>query len=189
MDQVVGVDRGGGRLPDTNVADDGGCEDQVSTNGGEVEGRHGQHESLERSELGSVPDSGRVGGRLLGVEFLDVLYAKSEEIRQLGRGIDLGLPRVLSLSQHSRRHELVSIFTGNEVSCLEEDGGLVVPGHVFPFTLSGEGAGNGVVEDRGGGPMDGAEVVCVVVREGLLDDVAGSDLESGQRADSPKGED
>lgn len=183
MDQVVGVDRSGGRLPDTNVADDGRREDQVSTDGGKVERRDGQYESLERSELGSVPDSGGVGGRLLGVEFLDILHAESEEIRQLGRGINLGLPRVLSLPQHGRRHELISVFAGHEVSCLKEDGCLVVPGHVFPFTFDGEGAGDGVVEHRGGGAVDGAEMVGVVVREGLLDDVARTNLRSGQRMD------
>lgn len=180
MHQVVRVDGGGGRLPDTDVANDGRRKDQVPTDSRKVEWRNGQNESFERSELCSVPDSGRVGRRLLGVELLDILDTESEEIRQLGSGIDLCLPCILSLTKHRGGHELVSVFTRDEVSSLEEDGGLVVPWHVFPFAFGGEGACDGVVENRGGGAVDGAEVVGMVMREGLLDDVAGSNLGRGQ---------
>lgn len=180
MDQVVGVHGSGGRLPDTDVADDDGRKDQVSSNGGKVERRNSQHEPFQRSELGSVPDPGRVGRGLLRVELFNVFHTESEEIRQLGSGINLRLPRILSLTQHRRRHEFVSVFTGDEISSLEEDRSLVVPWHVFPFAFGGEGAGDGVIEDGGGGSVDGTEVVCVVVREGLFDDVACSDLRESQ---------
>lgn len=177
VDQVIGVDGGGGRLPDTNVANNDGRKDQVSTDSGEVERRDGQNETLERSELGSVPDSLRVSGRLLGVEFLDVLDAESEKVCQLGSRVDFRLPRVLSLAEHGSRHELVSILAGNEVGCLEEDGGLVIPGHVFPFSLGGERALDSSVEDFRGSAVNGAQVICVVVGKGLLDNVTGSDLQ------------
>lgn len=176
MNQVVGVDGGSRRLPDTDVAHNDGRKDQVSSDGGKVERRDGQDEALQRSELGSVPNSGRVSRRLLGVQFLDVLDTESEKVCQLGSRVNLRLPCILSLTEHGGCHELVSVLAGDQVGCLEEDGGLVVPGHVFPFSLGGERALDGSVQDFGGSAVDGAEVVCVVVGESLLDDVAGSDL-------------
>lgn len=52
--QVVGVGRHRGRLPQAGVSDNDGCADEVSSNGGEVERSHSEHESLERSELSSA---------------------------------------------------------------------------------------------------------------------------------------
>lgn len=176
MNQVVRVDGGSGRLPDAHVAYNDGRKDQVSADGGKVERRDGQDEALQRSELGSVPDPGRVSRRLLGVQFLDILDTESEKVCQLGSRVNLRLPCVLSLTEHGCCHELVSVLAGNQVGCLEEDGCLVVPGHVFPFSLRSERAFDGSIENFGGRAMDGAEVVGVVVGKSLLDDVAGSDL-------------
>ena len=52
--QVVGVGGSGRRLPDDDVTHDGGGKDEVSTDGGKVEGGDGEDESFERPVLGSA---------------------------------------------------------------------------------------------------------------------------------------
>lgn len=54
MCQVVGVYGGWGRLPDNDVTDDGGCEDEVPTDGSEVKWGDGENETFERSVFDSA---------------------------------------------------------------------------------------------------------------------------------------
>lgn len=48
-----------------------------------LEGGHGKDEALERAVLDAVPGAGRVLGRLLRVELLDLSRAKAEEVDEL----------------------------------------------------------------------------------------------------------
>lgn len=61
MGQKVGVDGGGGRLPDADVAHDGGRKDEVSTDSGKVEGGNGEDETFEGPVLGSAVRTGKIG--------------------------------------------------------------------------------------------------------------------------------
>lgn len=61
MGQKVGVDGGGGRLPDTDVAHDGGGKDEVSSDSGKVEGGDGEDETFEGPVLGSAAQAGKIG--------------------------------------------------------------------------------------------------------------------------------
>ena len=51
VDEVVGVGRGGGGLPDDDVPNECGCPGEIAADRGEVEGRDGKHESFERAIL------------------------------------------------------------------------------------------------------------------------------------------
>ncbi|KAI3479488.1 hypothetical protein L1887_58446 [Cichorium endivia] len=150
---VVRVDRHGRGLPDDDVADHGGRADEVTGGDGEeVEGRDGEHKALERAVLGAVPGVGRALGRLGRVQLLDVLCAEAEEVADLCGGVDLGLPHVLALAEHGSGEHLVSVLGRDEVGCLEEDGGAVVPGH-GDDGRKGAGTGNGKAQ----GMMVGGE--------------------------------
>jgi hypothetical protein len=48
--------------------------------------------------------------RLLRVQLLCILDVESEEVDQLGGGIDLGLPGILALAQHGGRHDMVAVL-------------------------------------------------------------------------------
>jgi hypothetical protein len=50
----------------------------------------------------------------------------------LGSSINLGLPRILALTEYSRGEELVSVLAAHEIGRLEEDRCTIVPGHILP---------------------------------------------------------
>lgn len=52
-----------------------------------------------------------------------VLDVKPQEITKLRRRVDLSLPCILALAHHGRRHDLVSVLSGDEICRLQEDGG------------------------------------------------------------------
>jgi hypothetical protein len=103
-------------------------------------------------------------------------HTEPEEVRHLGRGVDLCLPSVLSLTQHGRGHQLEPVLAGDEIGSLQEDGRLVRPRHILPSLLSLDARLDGLGEQFGGGRVGVGEVALVVVGEDLGEGVAGSDL-------------
>lgn len=162
VQQPVGGNGRVGRLPDNDVAEQGGGARQVSGNGGEVEGRDGVDEALERTVLDAVPDARGVVGRLLGVELLGEGDVEAEEIAQLGGRVDLGLPGVLALADHGGGHDVVAVLARDQVGGLEEDGGAVGKGQGGPSLPGGEGRLNGLVDMLGGREGVGGDGLGVV---------------------------
>jgi len=136
--EVVGGHGRRRRLPDNDVTHESRGASKVTTNGGEVEGRYGVDETLERAVLDSVPDAGRIVRRLVGVCVLGVLDVEAEEITQLSGSIDLGLVCVLALASHGCGHDLVAVLACDQVGGLEEDSGTVGKGEVLPCGLSSQ---------------------------------------------------
>lgn len=69
------------------------------------------------------------------------------------------------------------VLAGNEIGGLKEDGRPVVPGKLLPGLLGLGGRLNSLGDELGRGSVVLAERgALVVVREGLLEDVAGFDL-------------
>ena len=60
---------------------------------------------------------------LRSVEILSVLDTETEEVAQLGGGVDLSLPGVLALTVHGQGHDIVAVLGGDQVGRLEEDAG------------------------------------------------------------------
>lgn len=105
-----------------------------------LEGGDGEDESLEGAVLDTVPDSGSVLGGLHGVKLLDLLGSEAKEIGELREerkfsegflrrsrkathlsgGINLGLPGVLSLSEHGSSADLGAVLAGDEVGGLRK---------------------------------------------------------------------
>jgi hypothetical protein len=77
--------------------------------------------------------------RLLSVQLLGELDVESKEIDQFCRRIDFGLPCILALAEHRRRHNLISVFAGNQIRSFEEDCSSVGKGKRFPFRLRSKG--------------------------------------------------
>jgi len=119
-------------LPDNDIAHQRRCGGKVASNGCEVEGSNRVDETLQSSVFHPVPDTRAVVYGLLCVEVLRVLHVEPQEIAQLRRGVDLRLPCVLALAQHSGGHDIVAVLGADKVGCLEEDGGTVGEGHVLP---------------------------------------------------------
>ena len=94
----------------------------------------------------------------------------------LGSSINLSLPCILSLTEHSRGHELVAVFSTDEVRGLQEDGGTVVPGHRLPLLFRSECTLNCRGDSCLIGLVVRAEVLRMVVWHGLLRERAGLDL-------------
>ena len=95
--EVVAVDCHWRGLPDADVAHEDRGRHEVSTNCGEVERRYGEDKALKGSVLGSVPDCGRVFGRLRGVELLGVEAVEAPKVNELAGRINFCLPWVLAL--------------------------------------------------------------------------------------------
>lgn len=91
--------------------------------------RMGQH---------SLPRSGCISRRLLGIQLFHKLDTKAEKVGELCCCVDFCLPGVLALAEHSGSHELVAVFCADEVGGLEKDGSAVCPGGGFPDGLVGE---------------------------------------------------
>lgn len=109
VNDVRGVGGSGGGLPDADVTHQDGGTSEVTTDGGEIEGRDGKDESLQGTVLGTVPGAGAVLGGLDSVELLGELDTEAPEVDHLGGRVDLGLPGVLTLTEHGGSHDLVSI--------------------------------------------------------------------------------
>ncbi len=67
-DEPVGQGCRAGRLPQTHVAHNGGCDAEVPTNGGKVEGSDSCNEPLQAPPLNAVPNVGRMEIGLFLVE-------------------------------------------------------------------------------------------------------------------------
>ena len=63
------------------------------------------------------------------------MNVEAKEISQLSSGVDLGLPSVLALAEHSGGHDIVAVLGGDEVGDLEEDGSSVSEGEGLPGRL------------------------------------------------------
>lgn len=96
---------------------------------------------------------------LLSVQVLSVLDVEAEEVTQFSRCVYLCLPCVLALSKHCRGHDLVAVFSTDQVGGFEEDCGAVVEGEGFPCWFGGKGGVDG------GGDVGG---VCVCVFDDCL---------------------
>lgn len=153
VDQPVGGNGKVAGLPDNDVTHQGRGTGQVASNGSEVEGAHGVDEALERAVLETVPETGRVVLRLLGEKLLGVVDVEAEEVSQLGGGINLGLPCILALAQDSRSHDLIAILVGDEVGCLEENGGTVRERKSLPCGLGSKSSVDSLVDIGGSGSV------------------------------------
>ena len=122
---------GGGRLPDHDVAEQGGGGRQVAGDRGEVERRDRQHESLERAVLEPVPRAGR-RPRLLGQQPPGVVHVVPPEVDQLAGRVDLGLVGGLGLAEHGGGVDGGAPRPGQQVGGAQEDGGAVVEGQLAP---------------------------------------------------------
>lgn len=141
--EVVGGHGRRRRLPDDNVTHQGRGAGQVTTDGGEVEGGNGVDETLERTVLDTVPDTGGVVCGLVSVCVLSVLDIKAEEVAELGSSIDLSLVCVLALAGHGGSHNLIAVLASDQVGGLEEDGSAVGKGKVLPCGLCGQSSIDG----------------------------------------------
>ena len=124
---------------------------------------------------------------MLRIQLLDVLDREAEEIAQLGRSVNLGLPRILALAQHGRGHNVVAVLAGNQVGGLQKDGRAVSPGELLPDLLAREGTVDSLLDDLGRGRVVRREVALVVVGHGLVAQVAGADLFAVDDAGDVKG--
>ena len=61
-----------------------------------------------------------------------------EEISSLGRRVDLSLKSILPLTQHSRRHDLIAILAGDQISSFEKDGSPVSKWQALPLWLGSQ---------------------------------------------------
>ncbi len=76
---------------------------------------------------------------LLAVQLLGVLDVEAKEIAEFRGSIDLSLPGILALTEHRRRHEVVSVLGAYQVGGLQEYSGTVHEGKGLPRRLCGEG--------------------------------------------------
>lgn len=115
VDEAASVDIGRRRLPQHHVAHQSRTGYQISTNGGEVEGRDGVDESFKRSivqttttrvsyfvsyqtEADSPPHSIAATSRLSLKDLSGKIAVQTEEVRQLSGSINFSLPDILALS-------------------------------------------------------------------------------------------
>ena len=125
--EVRGVGRGSGRLPDDRVPHQRRARRQVRADRGEVEGRDGEDEALERPVLHPVPHA-LARDRLLLVDPRHELDVEAVEVDHLAGRVDLGLVRGLRLAEHRRGVERRAPRAGQELGCAEEDRGALLPG-------------------------------------------------------------
>lgn len=160
VDEPVGGNGKVTGLPDNDVTEKSRGTWQVTGNGSEVEGADSVDETLKGTVLETVPDTRRVVLGLDAVELLSVVDVEAEEVSQLSSGIDLSLPSVLALAEHSSGHDVVTVLGGDQVGGLEEDGSSVGEGEGLPSRLGSQssvnggrdiGSGGSVVRGDGGG--------------------------------------
>ena len=170
---VSGQLLGGGRLPDHDIAEQGGCGRQVAGDRREVERRDREHESLERAVLEPVPRAGR-RPRLLGQQPPGVVHVVPPEVDQLAGGVDLGLVRGLGLAEDGSRVDGGAPRPGQQVGGAQEDGRAVVKGQLAPPWRGPPRGLDGRRHVLLGRVAEPAEHVPVVVRLDHVDAIAGT---------------
>jgi len=134
-EQVVGKDGGSRGLPHNSVTNQGRSTDQVTRNSSEIEGGHGISETLKRSVLSSVPNTGGVLSRLLTVHLISVFGVESEEVSQFASSINLSLVNILTLTKHGGGKHVVSVLASDKLGSAQEDSSSVSPRGVLPISL------------------------------------------------------
>lgn len=95
--------------------------------------------------------------RLLGIEILGILDTKTQEVTQLGGGVDLSLESILSLTVHGQSHDVVTVLGRDEIRSLEEDAGPLRKGSRSPGLTGSQGGINGGLDLRSRGIGIGGE--------------------------------
>lgn len=154
------VDAGWRGLPHDDVTHQSRSGDQAATQGSEIEGRDRVHESLEGAVFHATigvsqglslrcagqyipPHAISVPGGLLSHQFRREVAVLTEEVCQLGRGVDLTLPDILSLTQHGRRNQLIPVFARGQLGGLHEDSSAIDEGGLLPALLGLESGFDG----------------------------------------------
>ena len=171
---IVRKHRRAGGLPERHITHDGRSCGQIPADGGEVEGRDGADEPVQGPIVLPIPDAGDGGGLILEY-LLGGPDAEAEEVRQL-RDVDLRLEDGLGLAQHGGGVQHLAVEPRDHVGCLEEDSGPMLPGHVLPGLLGGQGGvhGHGQFLLAGHGAL--CDHVAVIVGHGDLDGLLREDL-------------
>ena len=132
---------------------------------------------------------------MLRIEFLHKLHPEAEEIGELRdrssaalrrrkqgellylrSSIDFGLPNIFALSEHSCRHELVTVLSASQFCGLEEDSRPIVPREGLPFFLGSESTTDSIADDLMVGFVIVTQVVRMVKRKWLFNGIPGLDL-------------
>ena len=94
----------------------------------------------------------------------------------LCRGVNLCLPRILSLSQHGRGQELIAVFSTDKFGSFEEYSSTIGPRHALPLCLCSESTIDSSCDSSFIGFVVCAQMVGVVVRDRLFCELSGLDL-------------
>lgn len=135
VNELTGVDVGGRGLPEHNVTQQSWSRDQVTANGSEVEGRDSVNESLQGTVVQTAPHAITATVRLLVENLTNEVAVETEEVSQLSSGIDLGLPDVLALAEHSGSNQVITVLSSGQLGGLEEDSSSVDERSLLPFLL------------------------------------------------------
>jgi hypothetical protein len=173
--EVRRVSRGRGRLPEDGVAHQRGAAGQVGGDRREVEGGHGEDETLERPVLHPVPRSGR-RARLLVVDPQHELDVEAQEVDHLARRVDLRLMRRLRLAEHRRGVERRAPRPGEQLRGAKENGGALLPRRAVPVLPRGGGGLDRLLDVAGRALVDGGEDMILVVRHHRVEGLARAHL-------------
>ena len=173
--EVRGVGRGSGRLPDDRVPHQRRARRQVRADRGEVERRDGEDEALERPVLHPVPHA-LARDRLLLVDPRHELDVEAVEVDHLAGRVDLGLVRGLRLAEHRRGVERRAPRAGQELGCAQEDCGALLPGETRPVLPGLGGCADRLVDLRLPALVGIGEDVALLVRHHDLGRRAGRDV-------------
>ncbi len=171
--RAVGGRRGG--LPDDRVSHQRSRCGEVAGDRGEVEGRDGEHEPLERPVLDPVPDARRRLGLLL-VDPPHVGGVEAPEVGELAGGVDLRLMGGLRLAEHRGGVECRAPRPGEQLCRAEEDGGPLLPGGSRPVLPGFGGGGDRAVDLGRTALVDGGEHVRAAVGHHGVEGLSGPHL-------------
>ena len=130
--QLRGETLRGGGFPEHDVAHQRRCRRQIARNRGEVEGRDGVDEPLERAVVEPVPDAGGIERGLLGQDPAGEGDVEAPEVGELAGRVDLCLVGRLGLPEHRRRVEPCAPRAAQQVGGAQQDPGPVVEGQLPP---------------------------------------------------------
>ena len=176
-DDMCGVDLLIGGLPHDHVAHQRSRNRQVAGDGREVEWRDGKHEAFECAVFEAVPNA-RCAFRLLGIDFLGEVAVEPQEVDELTSGIDFGLVKVLSLSEHGGRIDARAPRAGEHFGGAEEDAGALLPVECGPPGARLECGVDGFPNVVSRAEVRVADDPLVVVRRGQGAAVVGGDVAS-----------
>ncbi len=173
--EIVRMDRRSRGFPYRHVAHHSRSHIQVGSDRRKVERREREHETFQGTVFHTIQYT-RLGIRLIGIYLTSIESAETQEIDQFARSVNLRLERILTLSQHNRSIQYITIFRSQQLGNTKHNGRTFHPWQLRPFLMRFHGGIDSHLHFFLARLMVSSQYVMMVMRHNDLTGITRTDL-------------